>query len=169
MSESVRRILLSCALAVLATTIAGCGFQPRGQATEIAVIPGPVHISGIGQYTELYRELAAQLRSAGVATTTDRAASAIQLRVIDYERDSRLLTVDSQNRRVETELEQSVQFEVRNSAGEQLAAPQTVRVLRIQFQPADDVLARRREAELQREDMHRELVQRVLQRVAAQR
>jgi outer membrane lipopolysaccharide assembly protein LptE/RlpB len=58
---------------------------------------------------------------------------------------------------------------VRNRDGEPLAEPQTVRVLRIQFQPATDILARRREAELQREDMHRELAQRVLQRVAAQR
>ena len=44
-----------------------------------------------------------------------------------------------------------------------------MRVLRIQFRPSEAILASRRESELLRKDMRRELAQRILQRIAAQR
>lgn len=164
-----QRVALTCLLAIMLAATAGCGFQPRGQASDFAGIPAPVMISGINRYTELYRELASQLEIAGIATTVNRADSATVLRIIEQDREVRVLTVDSRNRRVENEIEESVRFEVLDNDDRVVAAPQTVRVVRIQFRPPTDILASRREADLLREDMRRELAQRILQRVAAQR
>ena len=41
------------ALLLSALLLAGCGFQPRGQALDLTAIPGPVHIAGIRPDTPL--------------------------------------------------------------------------------------------------------------------
>ncbi|MDJ0738305.1 MAG: LPS assembly lipoprotein LptE [Gammaproteobacteria bacterium] len=169
MPRSQHRTLLPAALLVGATLLlAACGFQPRGQTAALAGIPSPLHIRGISPYSDLGRELGSQLQRAGVATSPGIAGSALVLHIRDYETDARVLTVDSRNRAVESELEHSLRFELRSPDDRVLAAAQTVRVLRIQLTPRETILANRRGAAQLREDMVEELAQRVLQRVAAQ-
>jgi outer membrane lipopolysaccharide assembly protein LptE/RlpB len=164
----LKTFLLICAFAITVTATGGCGFQPRGHI-ELGALPGPVHIAGLGQYTDLYRELSLLLKSADVPVSLVRDDSATTIRILKQETDSRLLTVDSLNRLVEYELEQSVQFDILNGNGEAISEPQTTRVVRILFQPPADILASRRESELVVGDMQRELAQLILTRVAAQR
>ena len=165
----ISRLYSLLSLVALAAIIGGCGFQPRGHEGELGSMPSPVYIAGIGRFSPLHRELVAQLQRAGVATSATSADSAVVLLIRDLESDSRLLTVDSRNRAVEFELEESARFEIRSPDQQVPAKLQRVRVLRIQFQPPETILASQREAALLREDMRRELAQRMLQRVAAQR
>ncbi len=162
------RVSFALSLLLLVSLLSGCGFQPRGQGGGLERIPSPVHIAGINRYSNLHRELVAQLQRAGVSTTATAADSALILLIREHEGDTRVLTVDSRNKTVERELEEWTRFELQKPDREVLADPQTVRVLRIQFRPPETILASRREAALLREDMRRELAQRVLQRVAAQ-
>lgn len=154
-------------LTALMLTLAGCGFQPRGQVSGVQGVPSPLHVSGINRFSALGRELSKQLRTAGVAESAD--GSATVLHISRWNTDARVLSVDSRNKAVEYELEETARFELRTPNQQVVPESQTVRVLRIQFRPSDAVLGSSREAELLREDMRRELVQRMLQRIAAQR
>ena len=158
--------LLAAALAPLA---AGCGFQPRGQTPGAEAIPAPLYISGISPYSALHREIEEQLRIAGVALAPVAAESAAVLSVADWRQESRLLSVDSRNKAVEFELEESARFGLRARGGEELVATQTARATRIQFRPETAVLGSSREAELLRADMIRDLAQRIVRRLAAGR
>ena len=164
-----RRLSLALSLLAVLVALGGCGFQPRGQGTDLDRIPSPLHIAGIDRYSPLHRELVAQLQRADVSTSDSAADSAAVLLIRKYSSDARVLTLDSRNKAVELELEESARFEVRSPDQQTVAGPQTVRVLHIQFRPPETILAAQREATLLREDMRRELAQRVLRRVAAQR
>jgi len=77
-----------------------------------------------------------------------------------------VLSVDSRNKAVEFELEDSLRFALHDKAGRQLLPPQAERVVRIQFRPPTVVLGSARESELLREDMLRDLVARVIRRLS---
>ncbi len=148
--------------------LTSCGFQPRGQAHPIDGIPGPIYIIGEQPYSDIYRELKRQLGIAGVSVVTDAQSSQTTLRIIDWDHDRRVLSLNSRNKVVEYELEETVRFSMRTTDGDELVPPQKIRVVRIQFNPQDAVLGAGREGELLREDMLRELVERMLGRLAAQ-
>ncbi len=155
------------AVLLLALLVAGCGFQPRGQALRLSGIPAPLLISGIPPYSPLQRALARELEAAGMAVTGERAQSAAVLSVGRWRSERRVLSVDSRNKAVEYELAESARFALRSADGRELVPAQTARVLRIQFQPGDAILASDREAELVREDMRAELAAQIVRRLAA--
>lgn len=163
-----RRLATALLTAALALTLAGCGFQPRGQVHGAGDLPSPLYISGIERYSALHREFRKQLERSGVALADSSDASRAVLRIHNYERDNRVLSVDNRNKTVERELEESIRFTLRRPDREASSDAQTIRVLRILLSPSDSVLGSRNEADLLRADMRTELAQRVLQRVAAQ-
>lgn len=171
-NPSVHRVALPVWLlaALSALLISACGFQPRGQALSLATaVPGPIYIRGIQPYSPLHRELERQLRTGGVEPAASAADSASILQFEQRDSDSRVLSVDSRNKAVEFELEESARFSLRAGDGTQLLGPQSVRVVRIQYRPEDAVLGSERERELLRDDMQRELAGRILRRLAAAR
>lgn len=151
------------------TGLGGCGFQPRGQALSLASVPGPLHIRGIRPYSPLARELRVQLTQGGVGIAADMAGSASVLRISRRENSSRVLSVNSRNKAVEYELEEAAEIALYDSAGNELVPPQTVRVLRILLRPSESLLGSNREEDLLREDMRRDLAERIVRRLAAQR
>ena len=80
-----------------------------------------------------------------------------------------MLSVNSRNKAVEYELEESAEFALYQAGGSELTPPQTVRILRILLRPTDAILGANREEELLRGDMRRELAERIVRRVAARR
>ncbi|MCB1924387.1 MAG: hypothetical protein KDJ27_11705 [Gammaproteobacteria bacterium] len=160
---AVRLTVLALILAAL--SIAGCGFQLRGQGQNH--LPSPLYITGLSTFDPLYRELTRQLDVASVTRSDSVDGAAAVLRIIKRDSDARVLSVDSRNKAVEFELEESARFSLTRAQGE-TADEQTVRVLRIQFRPSDAVLGSERESVLTRRDMLRELAQKVLSRAGAQ-
>jgi len=162
------RHALGLLLLLIALHLGGCGFQPRGAAmSDVNGVPGPVFIAGVAPYSDLYRELDSQLTAAGVVLTTDPAASASTLVISRWDQGSRVLSVDSSNKVVEYELDELVSFAVRSGSGEELLSTRNERVMRIQYQPPDSLLGSTRAAEVLRSDMRRELVERIIRRLAA--
>ncbi len=156
------------ALSLLCLPLLACGFQPRGQATDLSRVPNPLAITGVRAYSPLHRELRDQLAVAGLQLAPTVAESAAVLRILRRDSDSRVLSVNSRNKAVEYELEESAQFALYDANGRELLAPQTIRVLRILFRPSNAVLGSDREGTLLREDMRRELVSRLIQRLDRQ-
>ena len=161
-----RILLLISILAML--MISGCGFQPRGHSAAGGSMPSPVFVSGIATHSDLHRELYRQLKIAGSEIVPSATESAYLLHISDVEADTRLLSVNSRNKAVEFELIESATFGLRSTAGQQLVAPQRIKVLRIQYRPELEVLGSNREAELLRQDMREELAGRIIQRLSAQ-
>lgn len=161
------RVRLLVALCVLGVLLGGCGFAPRGADFGLSTMPGPLRLAGIGAYTDLGREIVRQLRLAGAGVVSDDSAVSV-LRIEDVGRDTRVLAVDSRNRVVEYELEESLRFSLLARNGETLVPAQGLRALRIQFRPENAVLGSNNEADLLRADMRRELAQRLVQRLARQ-
>lgn len=159
--------LVTVLLVAITLSVSGCGFQPRGQVLSLGGVPSPIHVSGIRPHSGLQRELARQLETAGVGIAASAADSAAVLRIDRRSSDSRVLSVDSRNKAVEYELEESARFSLRGADGRELAAEQTVRAVRIQLRPGDAILAADREADRLRADMHRELAERIVRRLAA--
>lgn len=155
-------------LAIALLALAGCGFAPRGQLPEAAALPSPIHLAGLPAYAPLHHELTRQLEAAGALPAARAEEAAAVLQISRPHSGSRVLSVDSRNKAVEFELEESVRFQLRPAGGEP-GAPQTVRAVRILYQPGDAVLAAEREAAVLRAEMHRELASRVVRRLAAGR
>lgn len=153
------------ALALLA--LAGCGFQPRGQLPEATGLPASVHITGLPAYAPLHHALTRQLEAAGTMSVRAEEAAAT-LRINQSLSDSRVLSVDSRNKAVEFELEESVRFQLLQS-GVESRPPETVRTTRILYQPGEATLAAERETTVLRAEMHRELASRIVRRLAADR
>ena len=152
----------------LGVLLSACGFQPRGQVPQLQNLPQPVYISGIQAYSPLHRELSRQLQLAGVVLAEDGNSAASLLRIHDPSSRRRVLSVDSNNQAVEFELEESLKFSLRHASQGELVEDQTVRVLRILYRPGSEVLAREREENQLRDDMRRDLVDRVIRRIQAQ-
>jgi outer membrane lipopolysaccharide assembly protein LptE/RlpB len=160
--------LLSLLILLLTAQLAGCGFEPRGAAiSRLDDLPQPLHIAGLARFSDLYRELDRQLAAADVEMTGDPAGSGSTLVVSRWDQGSRVLSVDSRNKAVEFEIDELVTFALRSATGEELLPARTERVLRIQYRPPTSVLGASRESELLRKDMRRELVGRILRRLAA--
>mgnify|MGYP001949545557 CR=1 FL=1 len=148
----------------MASLLASCGFQPRGVVTQWT-FSEPVKIVGVANYSTLYKTMARQLQRTGVQLVEDSAGAAI-LRIRGQRSGSRLLTVDSRNDAAENELEESFQFTLRHPERGDLLPEQTLRVVRILLRPQDEVLSQDREEERLRNEMHRELVNQMIRRLA---
>jgi len=153
---------------LLSALLTACGFQPRGSVPQLDNIPQPLYISGIQSFSPLHRELSRQLQQASVELTEEGSSANSVLRIRDHSSGRRVFSVDSNNRAVEFELEESVKFSLLSADQGERIADQTVRVLRILYRPGSEVLAREREEEQLRDDMRRELVDRIMRRIKAQ-
>ena len=131
-------------------------------------VPSPIYIRGITSFSDLHRELYRQLKIAGAQVAQTDAESASTLLITNAKQEARLLSVNSRNKAVEYELVEAATFSLRSTNGQQLVAPQKVRVLRIQYRPEIGVLGSNREAELLRQDMREELAGRIVRRLTAQ-
>jgi LPS-assembly lipoprotein len=158
------RLLGGLALAVL---LAGCGFQLRGSAPALEAYDQPIFLAGLAPFSPLHRDLSRALQEADVQLS-DAAAGASVLRVSDYESTRRVLSVDSRNKVVEFELEESFRFSLHSADGVERAPSQRLRTLRIYLNPEIQVLGRATEEELLRADMRRELAQQLVTRLSHQ-
>jgi len=153
---------------VLGFSLTGCGFHLRGQETATLTSVEPIHISGLKFHHPLHRALTKALEQAD-ARLSDTLAGASRLSIRDIRSTRRVLSVDSRNKTVEFELEESFLFSLRSALGSEQISDQRLRTLRINLNPEIEVLGRNREEELLRTDMRAELAQRLVERIAAVR
>lgn len=163
------RLRLILVVSLLALTLVACGFQPRGQSAPSDGLPDAIAIVGERINSPLYRALRRQISADGSNLVGQPQDADMVLRIGARKSTSRLLSVDSLNRAVEFELEESARLSATDASGQPVIATQTVIVLRILFRPPDALLAGDREEVLLRQDMVEDLASRMLRRVAAQR
>lgn len=144
-----------------------CGFHLRGETAALSEQHTPTFIGGLAKFHPLHRELAKQLTRAGNQMAVTRQDAQSLIIISDYKQKKRVLSLDSRNKAVEHEIEESLDFKVIDNRGKLLMAKQHLRTLRI-IPEAIAIASRNREERQLREDMRKELADRIIQRLAAQ-
>ncbi len=142
--------------------LSGCGFQLRGTTPEASNVPVTFVQGGIPASL-----LRAQLGRVDKITENVEAAEAV-LTILSENFDRRVLTVGPGDGKVrEYELRYLVSFEVRNKAGQELLAPQTIALSRDYLFDETQVLGSDTEEAILRRDMVNDAVGQILRRLQA--
>lgn len=150
----------------LIVMISGCGFHLRG-AYELPAEMNFTHISAANQNSELVRGLKRVLQ-ANQLTLVDNAVDAgAILRIISETSGKRVLSVDSQGRAREYELQYSVKFEVTSKDNGFSLSPQELKLQREFLFDPEDVLGKGSEEADLFKGMQQDMVRLIMLRLQA--
>ena len=150
-------------ISLLTIVLTGCGFHLRG-ALPTLTMDNPIYIAGVDKNSDLYRELARQLRGAKSVVTETRSLAKSVLTISDYRSRERQLTLNSSNQAVEYELEESFNFSVQTSRTTVERRP--LKVTRVLGRTESETLAREREEREMRINMRHDLVNQLMYQLA---
>ncbi|MBI3285881.1 MAG: hypothetical protein HYZ65_13680 [Burkholderiales bacterium] len=158
----MRHLKLLSAIALLAM-LSACGFALRG---PVALPFHSIYI-GLPDSSPLGGELKRQIRANGQTQIMAEAKDAeVMLEVLGETRDKQILSLNSQGRVREYNLNYGFRFRVRNAVGKEFLAPVDLQLKRnISFNEAQ-VLAKEAEEALLYRDMQSDLVQQIMRRLA---
>ena len=143
--------------------LAGCGFQLRG--------PRPLAFSSIYLGINTQSDIGAALRRAVLASgsTTvvdDPAAAEVRLEILRDVPDREILTLTGAGKVREYELRRTMTFRLVDRAGNEWIHPTTISTTREYNFDDSQVLAKEQEEALLFRDMRRDLVERMMRRLA---
>jgi len=142
----------------LLLTLAGCGYHLRTWELEGNVASAKITANARNPLAE---PLGRALRSSGV-TLVDSGPADVQIELLTDQRGRRSVSVTDQARAAEYETSLSVQYAVRNAAGEPLAQPQWVRTSRVYTVDRNNLVGSSEEQSLLEREMVNDLVQQVI-------
>ncbi|HZX23491.1 MAG TPA: LPS assembly lipoprotein LptE [Woeseiaceae bacterium] len=148
-----------------ALVLAGCGFQLQGSESlppEIA----RTYISSADRYTAFHRALGTALEARGVEVTDDPAEASAVLDISRDETGQRVLSVSARNVPREFEIYYTVEYSVRTTEGTVLE-PQRITLTQDYTWEETQVLGKRREEEMLRDALIRDLVRQVVRQLAS--
>ena len=161
--KNINAISRALWVSLLIIVLTGCGFHLRG-ALPTLTMDNPIYIAGVDKNSDLYRELARQLRGAKSVVTETRSLAKSVLTISDYRSRERQLTLNSSNQAVEYELEESFNFSVQTSSTTVESRP--LKVTRILGRTESETLAREREEREMRINMRHDLVNQLMYQLA---
>ena len=161
--KNINAISRALWISLLIIVLTGCGFHLRG-ALPTLTMDNPIYIAGVDNNSDLYRELARQLRGAKSVITETRSLAKSVLTISDYRSRERQLTLNSSNQAVEYELEESFNFSVQTSRTTVESRP--LKVTRVLGRTESETLAREREEREMRINMRHDLVNQLMYQLA---
>ena len=161
--KNINAISRTLWLSLLIIVLTGCGFHLRG-ALPTLTMDNPIYIAGVDKNSDLYRELARQLRGAKSVVTETRSLAKSVLTISEYRSRERQLTLNSSNQAVEYELEESFNFSVQTSRTTVESRP--LKVTRVLGRTESETLAREREEREMRINMRHDLVNQLMYQLA---
>lgn len=153
---------------LVASLLAGCGFQLRGSAAlpaEMAV----TYIQSSQPLSSLVEDFATALKARDVRVTEQRTHATAVLRILDNEVEKRVLSVNTAGKVLEYELRQTVTFAVATAANQPLMEEQAVSLSRDYLYSNTDILGKEREDEEVRRTLQRNVVNMAMLRLTAAR
>jgi len=158
------RALYISALCLLVGLIGGCGWQLRGSG-DIADNIGSLHITARNPSDKLVTELRRALLANDIQISAHASEARLSLVILDQrsQRDTASLTASA--RVAEYRLAEEVDYLILSSDGQQLVAPETASSERVFEFNEEDVLARDNEVRLLKQEMRRELIRQMLNRL----
>lgn len=161
--KNINAISRTLWLSLLIIVLTGCGFHLRG-ALPTLTMDNPIYIAGVDKNSDLYRELARQLRGAKSVVTETRSLAKSVLTISEYRSRERQLTLNSSNQAVEYELEESFNFSVQTSRTTVESRP--LKVTSVLGRTESETLAREREEREMRINMRHDLVSQLMYQLA---
>jgi LPS-assembly lipoprotein len=161
--KNINAISRTLWISLLIIVLTGCGFHLRG-ALPTQTMDNPIYIAGVDKNSDLYRELARQLRGAKSVITETRSLAKSILTISNYRSRERQLTLNSSNQAVEYELEESFNFSVQTSNTTVVSRP--LKVTRVLGRTESETLAREREEREMRINMRHDLVNQLMYQLA---
>ena len=162
--KNINAISRALWVSLLIIVLTGCGFHLRG-ALPTLTMDNPIYITGVDKNSDLYRELARQLRGAKSVVAETRSLAKSVLTISDYRSHERQLTLERENNRaVEYELEESFNFSVQTSRT--TVESRSLKVTRVFGRDERDTLAREREEREVRINMRHDLVNQLMYQLA---
>jgi len=152
-------------VAALALVLAGCGFQLQGSESLSPKI-ARTYISSPDRYTEFHRALVSALEARSVEVTDDPARASAVLDISRDETGQRVLSVSARNVPREFEVYYTVEYSVRTSEGTVLE-PQRLTLTQDYTWEETRVLGKRREEEMLRDALVRDLARQVVRQLAS--
>lgn len=136
-----RTLLLLLVVAIFSLMLNGCGWRLRGSMDEALALP-PLYLEIQNGSAELRRELPQTFNSAGVQLAPTREAAELILVIQNETQERRVLAVGSAGKVSEYELQYQLRFSVRDQAGKEVMAADTIRQQRDYTFNESEVLAK---------------------------
>ncbi len=150
-------------LLLLTLLLGGCGFQLRAPA-QLPPDLLPVHVQA-GPGSRIAGVLARALRNAEVAVTGNPREAGVVVRIEQDFHEERVSAVNSTGKVIGNELRYQVTFDAVRRGGAPFAERQTIVLTRDYVNPEVEVLGKTEEAALIRQDMERDMADRILYRL----
>jgi LPS-assembly lipoprotein len=163
---SRRAFVLTGLLLPAAAALGGCGFRLRGpQRMDFATL----HV-GVPAQTELGAQLRRLVATSGsTIVVEDPAAAEARLQILANARSREILSLTGAGKVREYQLNQSLRFQLLDTAGKTLIPPTTLSARRDYNFDEDAVLGKAQEEEMLYRDMQDDLVQQLMRRLSAYR
>lgn len=158
--------LIWLSLLVLTLALSACGFRLRGSV----VLPEQMqstYISGTDEFSELAVQLRNSLKSSGAELVRSLDVASAHLLILEDVMKRRVLTVDSQGRASEFELNYVVRFKVIDREDTLLVPEQQISLVRDLRFDINNVLAKDQEEQQLRRELVRFAVRQMMQRINA--
>ncbi|QKX15631.1 hypothetical protein HUW35_00655 [Microbulbifer sp. YPW1] len=157
-------IMLRTLTVILAVTIAACGWHLRGAPKNFP--PGSkLYITTEDPRSELAESITRLLQTSGLPLAEAPTEADFTLTIHKETETKRTVSVDSKGRASEYELITSAEYSVRDKTGRDLLTMAKADVYRTLEWDDNEVVSKGEEERLQREEMRRELISRIIDRL----
>lgn len=162
----MNRIVSNCILGLTLMTLAACGFQLRGQTTVSEELK-TLYIQGVNTRQDVFGvELKRALMRNGIEVLDEYREGAALFTVLENRFDRHVLSVGSDAKVREYELEAQVIFQVTDDNGELIGTRQRVEARRDYQFDRSQILAMDEQERVLRQDLNKQMVQSVLRRLS---
>ncbi len=144
--------------------LAGCGFHLQGALTTPAEMER-TYVAAVDRHSQFYRELRAQLGTAGVSLVDSEADATATFSIFFDDTAQRVLSVSARNVPTEYEVYYTIRYSL-SSGPKNLLDSQTLTLTRDYTYDSTLVLGKAREEELLREAIVKDLVRIVLKQIS---
>lgn len=160
--QVARVVLLFC----LIVSVTACGFKLRGAVDLPADMQKILVVGSLN--SDLVQDLKDSLQYSAQVVTNLSEADAV-LKIIREESESRTLSVDSNGKIREAELQYSVTFGLKRPNGDVVLEQDTLLLVRDYINDENDVIGRSNESAVIARDLKRDAAQQILRRLQALR
>jgi LPS-assembly lipoprotein len=162
----MKKIIRSTALLVACAVVAACGFHLRNDAWLPSNLQ-PIFIGGSAGNSALAQTLRYQLTNSNTKVTLRSAEANYQLLLLSQKQSQRIISLDRRGLAAEYGITASVEFELRDKAGQRVLGPQTIDERRTVTNNPDNALTTAQDVGIVRADMDQVLAAQIVRRLGA--
>ncbi len=151
---------------LISILLGACGFHLRG-AVDVPESLRNVFVTGENPHSPIVMSLQRSMRASGVELSSSASAAPYTVYISNEHEEKRSISVDQQAAAAEFQLRHYVSFELRDPKGAALVGPDQLISERVFLNDITNVVGKRDEERLIREEMRRQLASQIMRRYQA--